>query len=238
MNTYAGDMTAKQLWHTDPSMRPVSVLGIVAGTAGGDDLVVALAGGARSSVFIRPLEDRATIAGGLQALKAAGRYQGTSTFPVKLVQGDGDDEKLVRAAKGKNLKDAALKIRDAVAKAGLERAAFAARGLLILQNLTGFQKVRGIAAGITAVIGPIGAAIAAAMGAHGAITAAVARNLLSRFEQDWKTGIPKPPAAPAAAAVPVSMPAPVAPAPTVSPWVPVLIGTGLVGAAILYRESR
>lgn len=237
MNTYAGDMTAKQLWRTDPSMRPVSVAGIVAGTAGGDDLVVALAGGARSSVFIRPLEDRATIAGGIQALKAAGRYQGTSTFPVKLVQGDGDDQKLVRAARGKNLKDAALKIRDAVAKAGLERAAFAARGILILQNLSGFQKVRGVAAGITAVIGPIGAAIAAAMGAHGAVTAAIARNLLTRFEQDWKEGLPKAPASPSDAAVPVAMPAPV-PTSTTPAWVPVLIGAGLVGAVILYRESR
>lgn len=242
MNTYAGDMTAKQLWRTDPSMRPVSVLGIVTGTAGGDDLVVALAGGARSSAFIRPLEDRATIAGGIRALKVAGRYQGTSTFPVKLVQGSGDDEKLIRAAKGKTLKDAAMKIRDAVVKAGLERAAFAARGILILQNLSGFQLVRGIAVGIAtvagAVIGPIGVGIAAAMGAHGAITAAIARKLLSRFEQDWKAGIPKAPAAPTAAAVPVSMPAPVASASTVSPWVPVLIGTGLVGAVILYRESR
>jgi hypothetical protein len=199
--------------------------------------VVALAGGARSSVFIRPLEDRATIAGGIQALKAAGRYQGTSAFPVKLVQGDGDDEKLVRAAKGKNLKDAALKIRDAVVKAGLERAAFAARGILILQNLSGFQKVRGIAAGITAVIGPIGAAIAAAMGAHGAVTAAIARNLLTRFEQDWKGGLPKVPAPSSAAPVPVAMPAPISTS-TTPAWVPVLVGAGLVGAVILYRESR
>lgn len=103
MNTYAGDMTAKQLWRTDPSMRPVNVLGIVSQTAGGDDLVVVLAGGAKTSVFTRTLEDRATI--------------------------------------------------------------------------------------------------------------------------------------PAAAAVPVAMPAPV-PASTTPAWVPVLIGAGLVGAVILYRESR
>jgi hypothetical protein len=240
MNTYAGDMTAKQLWRTDPSMRPVSVLGIVAGTAGGDDLVVALAGGARSSAFIRPLEDRATIAGGIQALKAAGRYQGTSTFPVKLVQGSGDDEKLILAAKGRSLKDAAMKIRYAVVKAGLERAAFASRGLLILQNLSGFQKVRGIAAGIATVTGPIGAIIAAAMGAHGAVTAAVARNLLTRFEQDWKAGIPKVAASSASPMVPVSASAAAIPAsaPSVSPWVPVLIGAGIIGGAILYRESR
>lgn len=217
-------------------MRPVSVLGIVAGTAGGDDLVVALAGGARTSAFIRPLEDRATIAGGIQALKAAGKYQGDSGFPVKLVQGEGEDRSLIRAAKGRNLKDAALKIREAVVKAGLEQAAFAARGILILQNLSGFQKVRGIAAGITAVIGPIGAAIAAAMGAHGAITAAVARNLLSRLEQDWKAGIPRK-AVTSTAPIPVSAPAPVAGAST-SPWVPVLVGVGIVGAALLYRGSR
>lgn len=243
MNTYAGSMTGKQLWRMDPSMRPVSVLGIVAGTAGGDDLVVALAGGARTSVLGRALEDRATIAGGLHALKAVGRYQGSTSFPVRLFQGKNEDLKLIHAANGKDLKSAARKIRDEVASAGVERTAFAARGLLILQSLSGFQKIRGIAGGVSAAVGgPIGAAIAAAMGAHGAITAAVAQGLLKRFEQDMGVGTaPKGPALTSGPAQPASLqPQTVTEsASAVFPWAPVLVGIGvIVGGIAIYRRLQ
>jgi len=185
----------EQLWRTDPARRPINVLGIFTGTlAGGEDEVIAVAQGGRTSFKNRTAEDRATIRGGLAVLNIAGvRGYGSvnvESLSSKLVQGKQQDQKLIRAAGGGNtLKAAANHIRGIVSKHGLDRAAWGARGIYILANLKGFAKVRHVAAGVSAIFGPIGMLVGAAVEGHGAISAAVAKKLAAKFNTYVTEGI-------------------------------------------------
>lgn len=152
----------EKLWRTPPEKRPISPWGAVEiatiiGTApvsagiGASSLLtlpyttlLPIAKGARPSEPFRAMEDRATIRGGVTVLRAAGVKGFTRVDPKKLVSGivatPGDDRKLIAAAGGgKNLRDAAARIRRVVAKNKLERAAFAARALFIAGNTAGFD---------------------------------------------------------------------------------------------------
>jgi hypothetical protein len=186
-----------QLWRMDPASRPINVLGFFTGTmAGGEDEVIVVASGARTSFKNRASDDRATIKAGVEILSALGVEPYTSVnvkaLRVAIVQGDKVDKALIQAAGGGgSLKGAANKIRKAVTKygKGAETAAWGARGLYLLGLLEGFAVVRGTASAIAAAAGPIGLAISAAMSGHGAISASVAQAQVAKFQGYVKSGL-------------------------------------------------
>lgn len=172
----------------DPGKRSISVVGFLTGTlAGGEDELIAIAKGAKTTFKNRKVEDRATIRGGLLALQEAGLSKvGPKGLQSKIFQSKEADARLAKAAGGGDLKTAATRMRARVAKhgPGLARAAWGARTLFLLENLKGFQKVRGAAAGVSSIFGPIGMIIGAAVGAHGAISGKVAARL-AQAAQGW-----------------------------------------------------
>lgn len=168
------------LWATPPEKRPISPMAALEAAAiiatapvsaftGASSLLTApyttlipIAKGARPSGPFRAMEDRATIRGGVTVLRAAGVKGFTRVDPAKLVSGlvatPGDDRKLIAAAGGgKNLRDAAARIRRVVAKHKLNRAAFASRALFIAGNAAGFDTYAQVG---LAIAGPSGAATA------------------------------------------------------------------------------
>jgi hypothetical protein len=175
------------LWRMDPATRPINVLGFFTGTmAGGEDEVIAVAQGARTSFKNRPSEDRATIRGGLAVLKAAGvpGYENVDPDAMKsaIIQSKAEDAKLIAASGGGDLKTAAARMRATVSKYGLERAAWGARGLYILALLKGFAAVRSTAGTVvSAVGGVIGMFVSAAMAIHGSVSTNVAKGLAAKF---------------------------------------------------------
>lgn len=191
------------LWSMDPQRRPVDVWGVISGNLmGGEDEVLAVAKGYRTSFKNRACDDRATIRGGIAVLHAIGRMRANpDSFRSQIIQGPREDDKLIRAADpklggqkghhGQRLKAAADVMRKRVAALGprLARAAWGARGLYILQNLKGFNIARGVASGVSSVFGPIGLAISAALTAHGAVISANTKNAAERFQSWLKAGV-------------------------------------------------
>lgn len=143
------------LWRMDPEKRPFSAWGII-GTANVPNLMAAyiaapystfvpIARGARPVGPLLPMEYRATIRGGLAALRGAG-VKGYTRVSVdkldsRIVQSKRSDDALVAAAgqRGKSLKTAARHIQRVVSREKLDRPAFAARALYILANAKGFD---------------------------------------------------------------------------------------------------
>jgi hypothetical protein len=178
------------LWSLPYSKRKVDVSGLL----GPEDTIIAVAKGMRPGALIA-LEDRATIKGGLMALRAAGL---SKTDPINLkvttLNLPKHDQELIRAAglKSGTLQAAAAKVRAAVAKQGkgLARAAWGARGLLILSTMAGFSAGRAVTATSLAVI-PLGVTqiIGAAVAAHGAVSGAIAKSLSDKFTTYVKDGL-------------------------------------------------
>lgn len=185
----------EKLWSMDPSKRPIDAWGIIGGNLmGGEDEVLAVAKGYRTSFKNRAAEDRATIRGGIAVLHAIGRSRvHPDSLKSKIIQSKAEDAKLIKAVGGgaKTRKDAATIMRKRIAALGprLARAAWGARGLYILGLLKGFNVARGVGAGVSAVFGPIGMAIAAAMSAHGAVISANAKNAAAKFQGWLKSGV-------------------------------------------------
>lgn len=183
------------LWRLDPSKRTIDFWGVFTGTllAGGEDELIAVAGGAATSFKNRDLEDRATIRGGIDALRAAGvaGYPDTAKLLSQLIQGPDADQTLIRAAgSGSTLRAASDHIRRAVITRKVERIAWGARGLYILENLEGFTVVRGVASATLAAI-PLGVTqlVALAVQAHGAISAAAAQEMGLKFQGYIESGV-------------------------------------------------
>jgi hypothetical protein len=234
------------LWRMDPQRRPVDIFGVISGNLmGGEDEVIAVAKGARTSFKNRPADDRATIRGGLAILRAAGK-SGINPDGLKsqIVQGSQEDRKLVHAAGGgTDLKSAANHVRKRVKALGpsAERAAWGMRGLYVLQNLKGLAVGRGVGSGVASAFGPIGMAVAAAMSIHGAVSGAVAKEAASRFTGYVKSYHPEVPAATQVpAGRPSSTPAKQAPAPPAGPRNWLWIGGALLagGAVILLARGH
>lgn len=190
---------AEGLWAMDPAKRPIQPMGFFTGTlAGGEDEVIVIAAGARTSFKNRIVEDRATIRGGLAALKAAGvePYASVNVDALKsgIFQSNKQDAALVRAAGGQgdkqsDVKDAANAIRQVVIDHHLARAAWGARGLYILGNLKGFTVSRGVSGVVSGLLGPVGMIISGAMAAHGAISGAVMKGIADRLKTDYDEGL-------------------------------------------------
>ncbi|MEI6357518.1 MAG: hypothetical protein WCP53_10525, partial [Verrucomicrobiota bacterium] len=128
-----------------------------------------------------------------------------------------EDDKLIRAGGGsgtggKAVQATADHIRHVVIANHLAKAAWGARGLCILTNLKVLQEIRGVSSAVTSLIGPVGMVIAAAMSAHGAISATVAKDIATSLQADLDTGLKEGIAAlaadAAAAPAPVSSGAP------------------------------
>jgi hypothetical protein len=241
------------LWRMDPATRPINVLGFLTGTmAGGEDEVIVVAAGARTSFKNRPTEDRATIRGGLAALRLAGApgYENVDPDSMKsaIIQSKAEDAKLIAAAGGGDLKTAAARMRTTVSKYGLERAAWGARGLYQLELLKGFAEVRATAGTIvSAVGGVIGMIVSAAMGIHGSVSSKAAKDLAGKFNKYVAEGVasaqPKIDAIKTASMKQVSMARVAAPAvvpvaaPTIPTWVWWTGSLTAVGGA-LYLAAR
>lgn len=188
--------TPEQLWRTDPNKRPIDFWGVIGGNLmGGEDEVIAVAKGAQTSFKSRPTDDRATIRGGLAVLAAAGRSNvDARRLSSQIIQGPKADQALIKAAGGSGTGAAALTsaanlVRRAVSAAGLEKAAWGARGLYILDNLKGFNAARTTGATVSSFFGPIGMIIGAAVGIHGAVSAQVAAEAKQRFTRWMKEGL-------------------------------------------------
>lgn len=177
------------MWSLPYNRRKVDVSGMF----GPEDTIVAVAKGMRPGVQ-SALEYRATIKGGLAVLQAAGLTDvNPSELKVTTLNLAKHDRDLIHAAglKGEKLKDAAEKIQRDVAKhgKGLARAAWGARGLLILSTLTGFMLARSTAATVLQLFPGIGTIVGAAIAGHGAISGAIAKSLSDRFTGYVKEGL-------------------------------------------------
>mgnify|MGYP001580423773 CR=1 FL=1 len=185
------DVSPEKLWRTDPTKRPIEVWGII--SPGGEDAILAVAKGYRTSFTNRAADDRCTIRGGLAILHALGR---SKTSPKgllsQLVQGPLRDKELVRAAGGgRDIKSAAEHIRRRINALGtrIQRAAWGARGLYFLENLKGFNIVRGAATGVSALFGPVGLVVSGALAIHGGVIGANAKFAAERFARWAKEGM-------------------------------------------------
>lgn len=166
-----------QLWMRDPSKRRVDISGIFSP----EDTIIAIARGMAPGVMDR-MEDRATIRGGVSALKALGiqpwAARSVTGLQSKTTQGPKEDAALIKAAgKGKSLREAAKYIQGAVHKHRLDKAAWGARQGYILGNITGFQIVHGVVASALNLIPAAGQIASATAAAHIAISSAVAKKV-------------------------------------------------------------
>lgn len=181
--------TPAQLWTRAPTKRKVDFAGMV----GPEDTLIAVARGMHPGVLI-DTEYRATIRGGLTALKMAGvkGYTKVKTdgLASRTVNGPKEDAALIKAAGGgKTLKAAAERIVKVVHKAGLDKAAWGARQLYVLENIKGFQIAHGVAVAAVNVIPGVGQIVSAAGAAHMAISAAIAKKISEEAGTNLSDGI-------------------------------------------------
>lgn len=185
--------TPAQLWQRDPAKRKVDLSGLFSP----EDTLIAIARGMAPGV-LDALDDRATIRGGLTALKMA-KVKGYTKVPVETMKSTlanlpEHDDKLIQAAKGgRTLKDAAKHMRKVVHKQGLDKAAWGARQMYVLDNLKGFQLARAVTATVLSLssagtlgIGPV---VAAGIAVQGAISGAIAKQVATDAAVNLKSGL-------------------------------------------------
>jgi hypothetical protein len=229
------------LWSTPYNKRKVDLTGVVLGP---EETIIAVARGMNPGAMIN-LDRRATIKGGLTALKAVGLSDvDPSRLKVTTLNLPADDKALIRAAGGgRNLKEAAEAVQRRVAGRGpaLAKAAWGARGLFILGTLPGFQVGRSIASTVVGIFVP---PVGALMAAHGAVTGSVATATTDKMTAYLKEGVAEYQARPRGGSGKTAAPAEAAvvaapPAPGVPPWL--WIGGGVaalavIGAAVVRRR--
>lgn len=184
--------TSAQLWMRNPDKRKVDISGLFSP----EDTIIAVARGMHPGV-LRDMDDRATIRGGLTVLKAAGipGYTKVNLVPLKSTTANlaKDDAALVRAARlplGTTIRSAASSMRATVHKHRLDRAAWGARQLYVLDNIKGFSAGHALASAVVALVPIPGARIiGAAMAAHGAISGAIAKGVTAAAMNDMKLGL-------------------------------------------------
>ena len=194
---------AAALWSTPPEKRKVDVSGIFSP----EDTIIAMGRGMAPGTGTR-LDQRATIRGGVEVLRALGvaPYRDVDVKQLKsqVSQDIVADTNLVRAAygrrplgrvdgkkkqKGPSLKQAADHVRKVVERHHAERAAWGARSLYVYANLKGFFVARSVAAAALQVFPGIGTIVGAAIGGHGAISAAVSKKLSEESARDLQAGL-------------------------------------------------
>ena len=193
------------LWSTPLTKRLINVAGAlspgVLGPGTGEDALLGIAAGAQPGGPMYDMEYRATILGGAAALRAArvGAYAKLGTPSKTLTANVIGSKKLNDAItsyaklKGKSLKDAALAMRDLVAKQGkgLATAAWGYRGLYLLGNLKALQTARTVAIIGIQFIPVVGQIVGAGMSAHGAISALIAKQTVADMNGYVKSGLAK-----------------------------------------------
>lgn len=172
-----------RLWMTPPKKRKVDVSGVFSP----EDTMIAVAKGAQPSFATADLDRRATIVGGIVALKAKG-VQPYAKVNVKVLhaltaQSKAEDKKLLHAAGAKSLEKAAQKVRKAVHEHHLDGLAWDYRALAILGGMKGATLAHSAAAAILAVAFP---PAGAAAGAHVAITQGIAKKYAATLQADIK----------------------------------------------------
>jgi hypothetical protein len=184
--------TPKLLWNKEPSKRKVDISGLFSP----EDTLIAIARGMAPGVMSE-MEHRATIRGGLTALKMAG-IKGYTKVPVNVLKSTianlpEDDDKLRKyAGKGNDLTAAAKHIRAVVKKHGLEQAAWGSRQLYVLDNIKGFTVGRAVAAAAAPFVFPAwGVLISAGLGVQGAISATIAKQVATDATNNIKNGLQK-----------------------------------------------
>lgn len=178
------------LWSRAPHLRRVDLSGLFSP----EDTIIAVARGMAPGIMAA-MEWRATIRGGLTALKMAGvkgytriNVAGLKSTTANLPR---HDTALIRAAGGggNTLKRAGERIQRIVARHHLSQAAWGARQLYILANLAGFQIAHAVAAAAVNVIPAVGQIVSAAASAHMAISAAIAKKIAEEAGKNIKTGL-------------------------------------------------
>lgn len=184
--------TPKQLWNKEPSKRKVDISGLFSP----EDTIIAVARGMAPGVMSE-MEHRATIRGGLTALKMAG-VKGYTKVPVNVLKSTianlpEDDDRLRKyAGKGNDLTASAKHIRSVVKKNGLEQAAWGSRQLYVLDNIKGFSVGRAVAAAAAPFVFPAwGVLISAGLGVQGAISGVIAKQVATDGTNNLKNGLRK-----------------------------------------------
>ena len=182
--------SAAELWARSPTKRKVDVSGLFSP----EDSIIAVARGMHPGVLY-DMDARATIRGGLAVLKMAGVKGYTKTNVDRLksttLNTGPDDKALLKATGGgvKNLKDAAARIRGAVHKRGLGKAAWGARQLYVLENMKGFQVASGVSAAVVNVVPVVGQIVSAGVAGHMAISAAIAQKISEEAGKNIEGGL-------------------------------------------------
>ena len=192
------------LWSTPPTQRKFDATGLFSP----EDTLIAIARGARPSGPLEELDARATIVGGIAALRAIDgpkKWADPKKLHAQTAQSGKLDAALIKAAHGdgkgrKALLSAAKRVRVAVHRRELDRLAWDYRGLAILASMKGAALAHSAAATILAVAFAPAGAIA---GAHIAVTQAIAKKVGDAFNKDAKKALKEARAAAKAAGRPV-----------------------------------
>lgn len=194
------------LWAMDPQRRPI----LIESQYGTRELIVALAGGNRVYGPLRALDSRATIRGGIAAMKAAGHdVPAPRGLDSRIRQDNAADTKLIRAAGGgRNLEGAAERVRARVRGLGLSRAAWGYRGLYVLDAAAGVKAAESTATAAVSVIPIWGQIIGAAAALKSGVSGKAESALRDQLKAWSKTAAQQRPIGTAETLpVPVSTPA-------------------------------
>ena len=183
-----GKLKGDQLWAVPPKKRMVNFAGFFANFLGTpSDAILAIAAGAQPGPPMLEGEMRKTILGSLMALHETGK----SDFDPKglnapLVGNKTINDKLAEAAgaKGKPLQEAYDLMVKKIDKLGpaMKNLAWSYRQQMWLKDVAGIEAVHALSGAIVAMIAPIGTIVGAGIGAHSAITMALAQSLALKAE--------------------------------------------------------
>lgn len=185
-----GKLKGDQLWAVPPMKRMVNFAGFFANFLGTpSDAILAIAGGAQPGPPLLEGEMRKTILGALMALHETGKSDfdpkglnapiiGSKTINAKLAEAAG--------AKGKSLEQAYDLIVKKIDKSGaaMKNLAWSYRQQMWLKDVAGIEAVHALSGAIVGMFVPIGTIVGAGIGAHSAITMALAQGLALQAESN------------------------------------------------------
>lgn len=249
--------TPGALWASNPRSRPVSAIGAfqqITSPNGSTDAIISVAMGYRPGIF-GPLDDRATVLGGVAALAAAGveGYTEPRGLSVTFGKTTKSDPGILKAAgmSSLSMSAAATKMRKLVKEQGLGKIAWGYRATYLLKALPTLQTVQGIGTAALSFIPIVGLIISGIESTHMGISAAAAKSYSTKAQtyieeglSEYKEAQAKKLASNASlrATMPVSMNIPTTVSPATSslpPWVAWAVGGLLLaGAGIAMVRSR
>ena len=188
MRSKIGKLKGDQLWSIPPKKRMVNFAGFFANFLGTpSDAILAIAGGAQPGPPLLDGEMRKTILGSLMALHETGKSDvDPKGLNAPIVGNKKIDAALAAAvgAKGKSLQQAYDLTVKKIDKYGpeMKNLAWSYRQQMWLKDVAGIEAVHAMAGAIVAMIAPIGTIVGAGIGAHSAITMALAQSLALQAE--------------------------------------------------------